>query len=459
MGKIWLNTAWKLGALTGSKLLVFALMLVAARWLTLPEFGYLVFILAYSQLAFVVLDAGVSTALWREASTANDRGLRGYIAAHALRPWSLPVGLAVALLLLGLFDLPPDVAMFATLVLLGVAIESLTQLDLALFKAQENLRHEALVSLLQRLVFVGLALAALAAGLSLLGVGAAYLAGQTAALWYSRRLHPRPLSPFYDQQPHAISLARLALPLAAVNIFTVVYFRIDLVMLQKIAGAEQAGLYGAAYRLIEAAMMLPAAFLTAYFPRLARHAEGGEEKLVVAAPLRMLVSVVTAGTAFGLVFASDALCLLFGAPFMEATWALRILLLAMWLIFPNYLLTNMLVARREQKAFARFVGICALMNVALNAVLIPWCGMVGAAAATVTTEGLLMLFCWRHLAKSEPALVLRDLVFPLHYGAGFAIVLLIAARFTTTGALVGGFAVLSLWCAIALWKFHRREAR
>ncbi|HPQ67868.1 MAG TPA: flippase [bacterium] len=459
MSKIWLNTAWKLGALTGSKLLVFALMLVAARWLPLDDFGYLVFVLAYSQLAFVVLDAGVSTALWREASTANDRGLRGYIAAHALRPWSLPAGLAVALLMLGLFDLPPNVVMFAAMVLLGVAIESLTQLDLALFKARENLRHEALVSLLQRLVFVGLALVALVKGFSLLGVGVAYLAGQMAALWYSRRLHPRPLAPFRDKQPQAMSLAKLALPLAAVNIFTVVYFRIDLVMLQKIAGAEQAGLYGAAYRLIEAAMMLPAAFLTAYFPRLARYAEGNGEKVAVAAPLRLLVSVVTAGTAFGLVFAPEVLRLLFAERFVVAAWALRILLLAMWLIFPNYLLTNMLVARREQKSFARFVGICALVNVALNAVLIPLCGMLGAATATVATEGLLLLLCWRHLRANEPALVLRNLIYPLHYGAGFAIVLFVAERFAPNGALAGGFAVLLFWCAMAFRKFHRREAQ
>ncbi|MHA1568036.1 MAG: flippase [Alphaproteobacteria bacterium] len=457
MNRVWANTAWKLFSLIGTKLFTFVFVLLAARWLGLDDFGYLMFALAYAHIAFVLVDAGVSTALWREASTADDKGLRGYLSAHLLRPYTEIIGLGLVLLGLALFDLPPEAQFLAILVGLGVGIDALINLDLAVFKAQERLRSEALVTLLGKGVFVALAIAAIRTGCGLVGVGIAYLAGHILALVFSRHQVSFIGPPISQDGPQPVPLLRQALPLAAVSLFTVVYFRIDLVMLQGITGAEAAGLYGAAYRLVEAAMILPAAFLTAIFPRLARISEGNEDEELVRSVLKTLVYVATAGVVFGLVFAPEVLALLFGEPFREAAAGLRILLLALWFIYPNYLLTHLLIAHRRQNAYARIVGLCALLNVALNALLIPLLGLIGAAIATVLTEGLLLVFAWRQLRDRIDLLTLQNLTYPIHYGAVLLVLLLVTKAISLNFAAAAGGAIMLLWSGIALWSFHRQE--
>jgi len=459
VGKVWRNTLWKLLSLAGAKLLIFAFTLIAARWLSLPDFGYLSFALAYAQIAFVLIDAGVSTALWREASTADDHGIRGYLSAHRLRPYTEIIGLALVLAGLGLFDLPAEAQILVVVIGLGTGIDAVTNLDQAILRSRERLGSEAAVSLLGRGVFVLLALAMMTIGAGLIGIGAAYLAGHLCGLVLSRRLvsfaEARPSS----TDPTPVNLLRLALPLAAVNFFTVIYFRIDTVMLQGLAGPEPAGLYNAAYRLMEAAMMIPAALLTALFPRLARRVENFKDGLAPEPLARLLVHVATAGAAFGIAFAPEVLALFFGRPFVAAATTLRILLVALWIIYVNYLLTNLLIAYRRQNAFARMAGVCALVNVGLNAALIPWWSIAGSAFATMLTEAILLAFAWRELRAQGAPLRLQNLTFSLHYGAIFLGLLLVTKSFSVRWAAATGVTMLLLWTGGAAWRFHQKALR
>jgi O-antigen/teichoic acid export membrane protein len=456
---MWINTLWKLCALAGSKLMIFAFTLVMARWLSLPDFGYLSFALAYAQIAFVLVDAGVSTALWREASTAGDQGLRVYLSAHRLRPYTIFAGLGLALAGLGWFDLPPNAQFLVVIIGLGTGIDAVTNLDQAILRSRERLGGEAAVMLVGRAVFVILALGMIATGTGLIGIGVAYMAGHLCALILSRRLVSFSGTGRVEPEFAPTNLLRLALPLAAVNFFTVVYFRIDTVMLQGIAGPAPAGLYNAAYRLMEAAMMVPAALLTALFPRLSRQAEALEGGLSPEPLARLLVHLATAGTAFGLAFAPEVLALFFGPTFVPAANTLRILLFALWIIYTNYLLTNLLIVYRRQAAFARMAGLCALVNVALNVALIPLWSMAGAAVATTITEGVLLLLAWRDLRAHQAPLRLQNLTFSLHYGAVFLGLLLAVKTISVSWAAAAGVLVLIAWTGGAAWGFQRRALR
>ncbi len=456
MTRVWINTAYKLFSLAGAKLIIFGFSLFLARWLSLSDFGYVSFALAYAQFAFVLIDSGVSTALWREASTAEDSGRRVYLSAHLLRPYTEIIGLALVLAGLGWFKLPPEAQILVVLIGIGTGIDAVTNLDQSILRSRERLGAEAAVLLIGRGAFVALGLFMTAIGAGLVGIGVAYLAGNLAAIVLSRRLVTfrggRPSRP--DPTPQ--SLLRLALPLAAVNFFTVVYFRVDTVMLQGLIGSEQAGLYNAAYRLMEAAMMIPAAILTALFPRLAKFADAFEDGLAPEPLARLLVSLATAGCAYGIVFAPEALQIGFGLSFAPAATTLRILMVALWIIFTNYLLTNLLLAYRRQIAFARMAALCAGLNVALNLLLIPRWQMAGAAFATLVTETVLLLLAWRDLRAQNAPLRLQNLVFPLHYGAVYLGLLWAIKAVNPLWSAVIGTVVLALWTAGAARTFHRR---
>jgi O-antigen/teichoic acid export membrane protein len=453
--RLWTNTAWKTAAIAGGKLLLLALLAVAARRLSLADFGYFSVVVALSHLLFQLIDAGVSTAVWREASSAADGGRRAIRSALGLRAGTVPLGALAAWAALSWIDAPPAALTMGWLVAAGVGVDSLTNLRQALFKAHEKLRDDALVLLGNRFVYVATGLTALLFGGGLVGLGAAYLLGQLAGYVLSWR-SVLPSAGELAAEPTPRRLAALSWPLALVGAFTVVYFRIDALLLQKIAGAEASAYYGAAYRLLEAAMIAPAAFLAAWFPRLARAVENGDAGEPTLNAWVLLMRVAAAGVSFGLVFAPDVLALFFGARYAAAGAALRVLLIALLPIYANYLLTHVLIARRRQSYYARVVAICAAVNLAANLALIPLAGPVGAAVATVLTESALFVLAWRDLRAALPPFALQKTLVPLNYGAFLTAILLVLKRFSPAGALVCGSTAALLW-AIAAWRdFNRR---
>ena len=131
-------------------------------------------------------------------------------------------------------------------------------------------------------------------------------------------------------------------------------------MLQAMRGEHEVGLYNAAYRLVEAAMIFPMAFLAAAFAGFARGWESDRPRLLAdyQRSMEWMLAIAMPGCAIGLVFAPEIIRLLFGPAFDGAAIDLRILLGALLLIYPNYVLTQLLIAGRQQVVYAAFVAGC-----------------------------------------------------------------------------------------------------
>ena len=171
-------------------------------------------------------------------------------------------------------------------------------------------------------------------------------------------------------------------PIGVGIVLSALYFRIDVLLVELWAGTEAVARYNAVFRLIDALRLFPAAVMAVVLPALC-----------AATSLRTLARVAAGVTAFGAgaaaVLASTAGWLVpavFGAPYASAAPAFRILAMALPLLSLNLALTHQLVAWNRQRAYA---GICAaslVVNVALNAWLIPALSIDGAAWATLGTE-------------------------------------------------------------------------
>ena len=62
-------------------------------------------------------------------------------------------------------------------------------------------------------------------------------------------------------------------------------------------------------------------------------------------------------------------------------------------MFLNYGLTHFLIGLHLTRLNALFCGVCLLVNVTANFLLIPSLGATGAALSLLITEGLLMILC------------------------------------------------------------------
>ncbi len=66
-------------------------------------------------------------------------------------------------------------------------------------------------------------------------------------------------------------LLKEAIPIAIASVFTIIYFRIDVIMLSFLRGDAEVGLYSAAYRLTDALVFLPTVLTTSTFPLMSKY--------------------------------------------------------------------------------------------------------------------------------------------------------------------------------------------
>ena len=186
-------------------------------------------------------------------------------------------------------------------------------------------------------------------------------------------------------------------PIGAGTVLSALYFRIDVFLVEWWRGAEAVALYNAVFRLVEALRLFPAAVLAVALPTLCR-ATTMRPLVRVSAGLVGFAAITTAvlWPAAGLIVR-----LVFGASFAGAVPAFRILLLAFPLLSLNYALTQQLIGWSGERSYALTCALALIVNLALNARLIPAWSIDGAAWATVATEVVLTLGCVMALAAAR----------------------------------------------------------
>jgi O-antigen/teichoic acid export membrane protein len=206
------------------------------------------------------------------------------------------------------------------------------------------------------------------------------------------------------------SLLRIGVGVGVAGIFVTSYVKLDQVLVFEFAGEHQAGLYGAAYRLLESIQFIPISMMTTLFPLIAAayasHRVRVRNLLQAAGEYLAMASLPI--LAFTIVAAGPIMSLLFGPSFTAAAPALPVLAGAFVSISFGYLVGNMVVVLELQRRFAVYAAVGLLLNAALNLVLIPRYGFLAAAWVTLLTEVTVMSLSAR--------IVLRKLQMRPHLG-------------------------------------------
>jgi O-antigen/teichoic acid export membrane protein len=179
---------------------------------------------------------------------------------------------------------------------------------------------------------------------------------------------------------------RLALPLGIAALAQQLYFYVDNLFVRAHWGEASVGTYNVAVRIMSWSLSLAVYAAAAALPWLSRAHKRGE--LVPAAMRLTLPLTLGASLAVALLwpFAGDLLAL-FGEPFRAAEGALQLLLLAVICVHAGAPLTTALVAAGRTPAILALTLSALLINLGLNSLWVPTEGLVGAARATLITEG------------------------------------------------------------------------
>lgn len=242
------------------------------------------------------------------------------------------------------------------------------------------------------------------------------------------------------------------LPFALTFVISFVYFRIDQPILVAVRGYTENGWYTAAYKPFEALLFVPISMLNVIFPVLAVYHRDADGR-VAWAVARFYKALLIVGwpATIGLFLLVDAFRVIYVFP--QATASLRILSLGVVFMFVSNAFIGALNAIDRQVLFTWSAAGSLVVNLALNAVLIPLYGYLGASAATVLTEVALAILGWalvaRHLGPVPvhrlswrvllAGLVMGAAIWPVRGVTGPPTLAVIAG-----GALVYGVALLLL---------------
>ena len=176
---------------------------------------------------------------------------------------------------------------------------------------------------------------------------------------------------------------RFGVPLVPTALFLWVTNFSDRFFLVKLADVAEAGLYSVGVRVASAMVLLLTAFRTAW-PAFAYSIKDESEARSTYAYVLTYLTVVTAWVALALTLLSPWLVeLLAAAEFAESSRVVGPLAFST-VAYAAYIVVAIGVGRVRRTQFNWVVtGIAALVNIALNVVLIPPYGMMGAAIATV----------------------------------------------------------------------------
>jgi O-antigen/teichoic acid export membrane protein len=375
-------------------LLGLVVVVVLTRELGAGRFGQWSAIYAIVQLAGVLGDLGLEPATIREAAAHPERRDRLLGALLSVRVALAVPATALAAVACALVAVDDDMALAGVIASLTVLAGAPGCLQAA-FRLRVRNDVPIAVMTLNSIVWTAAVVVIAATGradvvafaVALLG---AAIISTAVQVWLALRTEKIVLRDVRDEMRR---LARIGIPIGIGALLTLAYVRIDQIMVLEIAGDRDAGLYGAAYQLLDKAQFVPSAIMTTLFPLIAAAHYIDRDRLrrltQLAADHLAMVSLPV--LAFSIAAAAPLIDLIYGADFADAAAALPILMGAFVTSSFGYLVGNLTIVAGTQLRFVWIAAIALVLNVAVNLVLIPPYGYLAAAWVTLGTGAFVLV--------------------------------------------------------------------
>jgi O-antigen/teichoic acid export membrane protein len=375
---------------TTSNLFVFLLGVLAARYLGTEGFGKYAFALTYALLFEIFVNLGLHEIAVREVARDQTKAagyLGNIIGIKALL--SVPTFLALCVLINAL-GYPPDTKLTVYILGLATLVKSFQLLFRAFFHAVERFELDAITSHLERVATLILGFMVLYLGLGLIYFSAVFLVVRSVNIIIPVVLLTREKIRISIRFNFSLwrQLVYKSIPFAMNFILSMIYFRIDTVMLSLMRGDGEVGLYNAAYQILEGLLIIPRIFSESIFPTLSIFFVVSRIQLTLAFQKGIKYCFLTSLpiTISGIILSKKIIILFFGESYQPSSYALNILLISLVFIFMSRLGTTALASVDKQNTVVKISATCGFTNILLNLIVIPHYGFIGASLTTLATE-------------------------------------------------------------------------
>jgi len=193
-------------------------------------------------------------------------------------------------------------------------------------------------------------------------------------------------SPYIDYQYFKYILIQ-SLPFALLVLLTNLHNRTDAIFLERFLGAEQAGIYASAFRLLDAAIIVSLLFSVLLLPMFARMLaeKTSVNSLVKTSFTLIFIYGVMLATA-SYYYSYPIMGILYNNHVSASSDVFKILMLSIAPLSATYILGTLLTANGNLKKLNIIAFIAVILNIGLNILLIPKYLALGSAIASLCTQ-------------------------------------------------------------------------
>lgn len=392
--KYFFNTGWLIGRQFAKLVVGLFVGIWVTRYLGPERFGIYSYAISFSVFFQVLASLGLNHIVVRDLVRYTDKldVLLGTTYWVKLFGSFGSLALSVIVLLL-LPNLESELKLYIFILVFGTAFSSLQVIDFY-FQAKVESKYTVIASLVTVLLTAAIKIVLILLKAPLIAfVCVAFFSGLSLGLGYLYFYKKKGLSvrTWKFDRKLAKSLLSESWPLILSGLSISIGMRIDQIMLKDFVGMENLGIYATGVRLAEILVFLPGVISQSIFPKIVSFDLDLERHKIITI-IRYIFFLLCLMALVITLFSKYIVVILYGAEFMPAYKVLQILI---WTIPVTYLgiITNQLLnIKSHQKIVFWKQFILLVFNVALNLILIPKYGIIGAAWATLIADICINLF-------------------------------------------------------------------
>ena len=408
------NVFWLSISQFGSRLIRAVIIIYAARALGTAEYGVFSYLLGLAGFFTIFGDIGINQIITREMAKKPERQSIYFSTAFWMKIFLFLITAILIIFIAPYFSKIEKVNQLIYIVALIMVFDGLREFCLTLFRAKEKMELEALIMILTNTAITAFGFIALYFYIDSQSLALSYAIataiGALAAIIILKSEFKTIISKF--DKNLIVPIIGSAWPILLTGIIGALMFNTDIIMLGWWKTAEEIGVYSASQKIVLLLYALPAILASAFFPALSRLIGKGDNnkiKELMEKSVSVVFFIAVPLAIGGVILGKPIIELIYGKEYLPSVPIFQILIATSFIIFPSTLIANALVAYNQQKKLGLYTAIGAGANVALNAVMIPLYGAIGAAAATFISQYANNIPAWRLIKKINNFHIFRHL--------------------------------------------------
>ena len=391
--KYFRNTGWMLFSKILSMAISFVVTAYVARNLGPLNYGQLSYAISFVAIFSFIAGLGIDHVLFREL-ISNPEKKKEFLGSAIIIKFFAGIVAMILTVFFGFYFGQDDVSKILIYILSGTFIFNAFQVLSYEFQAQVKSKYPSVISITVTVILNLLKVIVIFFNKGVIYLSIILFVESVLYMifyWFAyEKILKEKITDLVFNKKVAITLLNDSWPLIFTSAFSLIYARIDQILIKHMLGATAVGIYNSAVVIAEVWYFLPVIIITSVWPAVINSKKISEE-LYYKRLLKLGIFLTAIAVAVSIIvtFISPFIIkIIFGSAFAEASTILKIYVWACVGTFLIYLTNYYLVAENNKKGLIFLTFVPMIINIILNILWIPKYGIVGSAYATLISYSI-----------------------------------------------------------------------